>query len=94
MFEEREARSVPLASPVKAEINAPSDKFLTIQKVGERLNLSRTTIWRLMNQHGLRFVRIGGARRIRERDLETWIERHSVSLNADKDDNAKDELNR
>jgi hypothetical protein len=43
-----------------------------------------------MNQHGLRFVRIGGARRIRERDLEMWIERHSVSLNSDKDGNAED----
>ena len=90
VFEGRDARSAPLASPVRAEINATSDNFLTIQKVGERLNLSRTTILRLMNKHGLRFVCIGGARRISEQDLEMWIERHSVSLNTDKDGNAED----
>jgi hypothetical protein len=43
-----------------------------------------------MNQHGLRFVRIGGTRRIREQDLEAWIERHSVSLNANKDGHTED----
>jgi excisionase family DNA binding protein len=73
-----------------AEMNTQSGKFLTIQEVGERLNLCRTTIWRLMNQHGLRFVRIGGTRRIREQDLEMWLERHSVSLNTNKDGNAED----
>jgi excisionase family DNA binding protein len=64
-------------------LDGSSQKFLTIQEVCDRLNLSRTTIWRLMNQHGLKFVRIGGARRIREQDLEMWLERHTVSLNSD-----------
>jgi excisionase family DNA binding protein len=71
-------------------LDSSSQKFLTIQEVCGRLNLSRTTIWRLMNQHGLCFVRIGGTRRIRARDLETWLERHSVNLNTDKDGNAED----
>jgi excisionase family DNA binding protein len=70
-------------------MDAVTDKFLTIQEVGERLNLCRTTIWRLMNQHGLRFVRIGGTRRIREQDLEMWLERHSVNLNGGKNGNAE-----
>jgi excisionase family DNA binding protein len=61
----------------------PSQKFLTILEVCARLNLSRTTIWRIMNQHGLRFVRIGGSRRIRECDLETWLEQHTVSLSSE-----------
>jgi len=74
----------------RAEMNTQSGKFLTIQEVGERLNLCRTTIWRLMNQHGLRFVRIGGTRRIREQDLEMWLERHSVSFNTNKDGNSED----
>ena len=73
-------------------MNTNADKFLTIQEVGERLNLCRTTIWRLMNQHGLRFVRIGGTRRIREQDLEAWIERHSVNLNSNKDGHTEDWL--
>jgi excisionase family DNA binding protein len=90
MFDKRDSGAVPRPSPVRAGLNTPSDKFLTIQEVGERLNLCRTTIWRLMNQHGLRFVRIGGTRRIRERDLETWLERHSVSLNTNDNGNAGD----
>lgn len=64
-------------------VDSRSQKFLTILEVCERLNLSRTTVWRIMNQHGLRFVRIGGARRIRERDLETWLEQHTVNLASD-----------
>jgi len=62
---------------------ATSQKFLTIQEVCVRLNLSRTTVWRILNQHGLRFVRIGGARRIREQDLEMWLEQHTVVLGSD-----------
>ena len=85
MFDKRDSGALPRPSPVRAGLDTPSDKFLTIQEVGQRLNLCRTTIWRLMNQHGLRFVRIGGTRRIRERDLEAWIERHSVNLNCNKD---------
>ena len=61
--------------------NGTSQGLLSIQEVCGRLNLSRTTIWRLMNQHGLKFIRIGGARRIRERDLELWLEKHTVSVN-------------
>jgi len=61
-------------------MDGAGQKLLTIQEVCSRLNLSRTTIWRLMNQHGLRFIRIGGARRIRDCDLETWLEKHTVSL--------------
>ena len=90
MFDKRNAGTGPPLSPVRAGMNTPADKFLTIQEVGERLNLCRTTIWRLMNQHGLRFVRIGGTRRIREQDLEAWIERHSVNLNSSKDGHTKD----
>ena len=90
MFDKRDAGTGQPLSPVRAGINAPAGKFLTIQEVGERLNLCRTTIWRLMNQHGLRFVRIGGTRRIREQDLEAWIERHSVNLNSNKDGHRDD----
>jgi len=90
VFDKRDTGTGQPPSPVRAGSNTPSDKFLTIQEVGERLNLCRTTIWRLMNQHGLRFVRFGGTRRIREQDLEAWIERHSVNLNSSKDGHTKD----
>lgn len=59
------------------ETQIAAERFLTIQDVCNRLKVSRTTVWRLMNEHGLRVVRIGGIRRIRERDLVDWLERHS-----------------
>jgi excisionase family DNA binding protein len=89
MFDKRDGSAGSPLSPVAGGMNTPSDRFLTIQEVGERLNLCRTTIWRLMNQHGLRFVRIGSTRRIREQDLEMWLERHSVSLNGGKNGNTE-----
>jgi excisionase family DNA binding protein len=64
-----------------AEMQMVSERFLTIQDVCNRLNVSRTTIWRLMHEHGLRAIRVGGIRRIREHDLLVWLEQHSTSGN-------------
>ena len=65
----------------ETEMPAPTDRILTIKDVCKRLNVSRTTVWRLMHEHGLRFIRVGGLRRIREHDLVIWLERHSTSGN-------------
>ncbi len=56
-----------------------AEQFLTIQDVCNRLNVSRTTVWRLMHEHGLRVIRVGGIRRIREHDLVVWLERHCTT---------------
>jgi excisionase family DNA binding protein len=58
-----------------------AERLLTIQDVCDRLNVSRTTVWRLMHEHGLRVIRVGGIRRIREHDLVVWLERHCTSSN-------------
>ena len=63
------------------ETRMVDERFLTIQEVCSRLNVSRTTVWRLMHEHGLRAIRVGGLRRIREHDLEIWLERHCTSGN-------------
>jgi excisionase family DNA binding protein len=63
----------------EAQIGA--ERFLTIQDVCNCLNVSRTTVWRLMHEHGLRVIHIGGIRRIRQHDLEVWLERHCTSGN-------------
>ena len=84
--EERTLPTVSAPEPATRDLvhipakDSAAPQLLTIQDVCNRLNLSRTTIWRLMNQHGLKFIRIGGARRIRECDLESWLEKHTVSL--------------
>jgi excisionase family DNA binding protein len=78
-------KEIQASSAVRTEGDAPSgteaatERFLTIQDVCNRLNVSRTTVWRLMHEHGLRAIRIGGIRRIREHDLEVWLERHCTS---------------
>ena len=66
------------------ETPPPSESFLTIKDVCNRLNVSRTSVWRMLHEHGLRAVRVAGITRIREQDLETWLERHSTSGNAGK----------
>lgn len=58
-----------------------AERFLTIQDVCHRLNVSRTTVWRLTHEHGLRVIRVGGIRRIREHDLVVWLERHCTCDN-------------
>ena len=63
------------------ETQMPTERFLTIQDVCNCLNVSRTTVWRLMHEHGLRVIHIGGIRRIRQHDLEEWLERHCTSAN-------------
>ena len=62
----------------------PPERLFTIQDVCRRLNVSRTTVWRLMNEHGLRVIRIGGIRRIRQHDLEAWLDRHCTSCGAER----------
>ncbi len=58
-----------------------AERFLTIKDVCNRLNVSRTTVWRFMNEHGLRVIRVGGIRRVREHDLVAWLEQHCTSGN-------------
>ena len=60
-----------------------SGRFFTISEVCDLLRVSRTTVWRIMNQQGLRVIRVGGMKRIREHDLEMWIERHSTTHDSD-----------
>jgi excisionase family DNA binding protein len=63
------------------EIPPSAERFLTIKDVCKQLGVSRTTVWRLMHEHGLRVIHVGGLRRIREHDLVIWLERHSTSSN-------------
>lgn len=51
-------------------------ELLTLTQVRERLKASRSSVWVAINEHGLPVVRWGGFVRVREEDLEAWIERH------------------
>ena len=47
--------------------------LLTVKQVQERLNLSRTTVYQLLDEGALRGVKIGTSRRVYNRDLESYI---------------------
>ncbi len=51
----------------------PEPVLLTIRETVERTTLSRRTIYSLIQSGALPSVKIGGARRVREVDLERFI---------------------
>ena len=53
-----------------------NDQFLTLAEVRALLSVSRATLWRWQVEHGLKVVRIGGVTRIRESDLNAFLQRH------------------
>lgn len=50
------------------------EEFLTPKDIQERMKLSQTTVWRLMNVKGFPAIRIGKNIRIRESDFEKFLE--------------------
>ena len=62
-------------------------QLLTLAQVSSRLQVSRTTTWRLVNERGMRCVRIGSSVRVREADLAAWLEKHTTG-NGDSESSA------
>ncbi len=54
-----------------------SDALLTLAQACARLQVSRSTFWKLRAEHALPVVRCAGLVRIRERDLDAWIAKHT-----------------
>jgi excisionase family DNA binding protein len=54
------------------------ERLLTPKELCERLKVSRVTGWKLTAERGLRCIKIGRSVRIRERDLEAWLEKHAA----------------
>jgi len=55
------------------------EQLLTLKQVSEKLQISRTSCWRLISERGLRAVKSGGLVRVRESDLASWIEKNSTA---------------
>jgi excisionase family DNA binding protein len=53
-----------------------SEKFLKLKDVQDRFGVSRSTLWRWHAERGLRIVAVGGITRIRESDLNAFVEQH------------------
>jgi excisionase family DNA binding protein len=56
---------------------ASSERLLTPKDVCERLQISAVTGWRLYSERGLKVIRIGRAIRVRESDLQAWLEKNT-----------------
>lgn len=49
-------------------------RLLTLEEVQRRLAVGRTTVYRLIRAGDLPTVKIRGSRRVREQDLEAFVE--------------------
>lgn len=58
--------------PVDA-MDGDSGRLLRIEDVAERLSVSRSMAWKLVDLGELRSVRIGRAVRVRPQDLEAYL---------------------
>jgi excisionase family DNA binding protein len=65
---------------------AASERLLTLRNVCDRLQISDVTGWRLHSERGLKVIRIGRAIRIREADLEAWLEKNTSGGGVDASD--------
>jgi len=52
----------------------PGKEILTIPQVAEILQVHVNTIWRWIYLNRIPSVKLNGARRIRRKDLDRWIE--------------------
>ena len=52
------------------------ERFWKLKDVQNRFGVSRSTVWRWHAERGLRVVSVGGVTRIRESDLQAFVERH------------------
>jgi len=58
-------------------MNATPESLLTLTQLRERLQCSRSTAWKLIHEHNLPTLRIAGLVRVRERDLQAWLDNHT-----------------
>ena len=57
---------------------AHENRLLRVPEVAERLSLGLTKTWELINRGEIPSIQIGRCRRVRERDLEAWIDEQEV----------------
>lgn len=53
---------------------APSTRLYNFDETGRQLGISRARVYELVNAGELRAVRVGRLRRIRESDLQTYVD--------------------
>jgi len=66
----------PHNSPISPSRYEIMDRFLKLSEVQTMLAVSRSTLWRWIAEKGLKVIRVGNVKRIRESDLQAFLERH------------------
>jgi len=56
-----------------------NERFLKLSQVQAMLGVSRSTVWR-WTENGLKVVRVGSVTRIRESDLQAFLNRHETGV--------------
>ncbi len=51
------------------------EKLYTIKELAEYFNVSKDTIWRWIRNNELNTINIGGRKRVKESDLQAFIDR-------------------
>jgi len=68
---------------VSAPQNAPTatapDRLLTLGEIQTLASVSRGTVWRWRQEHGLPVIRVAGVCRVRESVFWEWLARHGES---------------
>lgn len=59
------------------------ERFLKLAEVQAMFSVSRSTVWRWHAERGLKVVTIGAVTRIRERDLQAFLQRHESNPRTD-----------
>lgn len=57
------------------------DRFLKLAEVQTMFGVSRSTVWRWHAERGLRVVRVGNVTRVRESELNEFLNRQSSTAN-------------
>ena len=52
--------------------------LMNVQEVAQRLNLAVTTVYKMVNQRRIPFVKIGGALKFNPTQVERWIQDQTV----------------
>ena len=74
-----------LKKPIKINVQSPpsiaTKGYLNIKEVCQHLGLSRTTIYRLMSEGQIKYVKFGGATRFNAQDLQAFTALHKKQVN-------------
>ncbi len=70
----------PTAAGSLAQDATPPGDLLTLAEARAYCRIGRTTLWRWINEQGLRTVSVLGIKRVRRRDLELFLDHHAEAL--------------